>query len=217
MYRDNYKGNYRNDYENTNFDRDRRCRSRDRSRMRERCTLLRRDDSSSGRSTSNSNWKSKFRYTFRVSTIRDRTRCDNGNSIESAIDQLQQLFGLQEDVLAFWFLTAGLYVNLSSRNSQGSTDPLNIDVNGTTTFLSPNIHIGGLIESVKDKEVTRLTEDQVSYIYEQVELQDVAQVDNADVDMNPNYEIKIKNLTESIWKFTRQGKHTLDTEIQLEG
>ena len=37
--------------------------------------------------------------------------------------------------------------------------------------------IGGLIESVKGKEVKCLTEDQVTYIYEKVELKDGTRVD----------------------------------------
>ena len=140
--------------------------------MRERCILPRWDCSNSGRSTLSASSKSRplHRSSSRVSTIRDRTRCDNDhfandcpNSQESAIDQLQQLHDLQDNVTAFQFLTADLYENLSGVNSQEPIDHLNItDEDGTTASLPSNMKISGPIELVKYKEVTYLIENHVS-------------------------------------------------------
>ena len=160
-YKDKHKYSYKDKYRDQHKDksRDKICRSR------ERCSLSRKEYRGSSRLKSS--LRSRRKSSSNVSTINDGIRCDNDHfaddcskSQESAIDQLIQLYDLQENVLAFKFLTAGLYVNLSSISSQDDIDPLPI-------------------ASVTEQEKYSIdkTEDYATNIYEKVELKDIVRVD----------------------------------------
>ena len=174
------KGGYRGNYRSKNYNRE-----RGRSRSRERSFSGNINNRRNNRSISNS----RSRSVLRVSINRDRNRCYNcgeydhfmkdcpTSKVEREIEQMQQIFNLDEGQTSFKTLATGMYDSLDKnkffRRYNTTTRPLKCieGRNDPTTFLPLSTNVGRQIRLNKHKykENKYLTQDQARHIYKKVE------------------------------------------------
>ena len=121
----NFRGRYRGNFRNDNFD-----RGRSRSRERQYSDNFRRNERSSN----------KLRLGSRPSTNRDRSRCfkcreynhfakdclNISDTEKEQSEQIQQILNLEDDETALKILVSDTYEDLNRENSKETIDHLNL-------------------------------------------------------------------------------------------
>ena len=169
-----FKGVYRRNYRNNNFE-----RGRSRSKNRKYSDYFRRNDRSSSSSS---------RSGSRAITYEDRIRCYRHreydhftnncptSQVEKESEQIQQMYNMDEEQTALKVLATDTYESLNKINSadKNCCRPFKLveSKNGPTTFLPLNTKIGGPARYIKVKAAICLMNDH-EIITNKVEKKDI--------------------------------------------